>query len=51
MPTLELARQAETDVAGLAADALGVVLVAAGLGSSTPVLTTRNSDVSRFRNT
>ena len=35
MPTLELARPAETDAAGLAADALGVVLVAAGLGSST----------------
>jgi hypothetical protein len=35
VPTLELARPAETDAAGLAADALGVVLVAAGLGSST----------------
>lgn len=35
MPRLELARQAETDLTGLAADALGVVLVATGLGSST----------------
>ena len=35
MPILELARPAETDAVGLAADALGVVVVAAGLGSST----------------
>jgi hypothetical protein len=39
VPRFELARQEETDVAGLAADALGVVLVAAGLGStSTPAI-------------
>jgi hypothetical protein len=35
VPRLELARPAETDTVGLAADALGVVLVASGLGSST----------------
>ena len=38
MPRLELARQEETDLVGLAADALGVVLVAAGLDGSTPAI-------------